>query len=335
MEYIAFFDMLGTRLSASMGNDAYSKKLKAFRRSIEQASKQSKSCEIYAYSDNAYIQFEDSESMLNFFRALRDMMMTMGHYFSAAVGIGTLNSHSNDTKDSIEYHLGSCKGNSMMFVSPDAVNVYALQSQFCGIGICLSHDAVDQLRLEGKENAFCETIYKTEDRDDSSKSTIVKAYDITYSNVPVSLIRAIISDYLIASMTSERSGRYYITAIISMIRSMKQTTLLRNLKEISAQLSLKPYQNLFKLKRISSDRVLYLFSLLDRILQLCEINPEMNKYELCNTIIISSNLSIQDYMDNIPKISDEIMSLKRKRELISILFELNNAPTLSKNSSQI
>lgn len=151
MPYIAFLDLTGTRASASISNDEYTDVIKDFHYSLKHAGSLCE-CNIYGYSDNAYIEIKELDDMIMFFRVLRKRLMQKHRYFSAAVDSGSLNAD--------RLPIGKNKGFSMMFTAPKVINLYLKQSRFSGIGISLSERVVEELNSDKRDGSFCSSVFQ-------------------------------------------------------------------------------------------------------------------------------------------------------------------------------
>ena len=173
MAYIGFLDILGTRAKAALGDNDYTKLINLFNDKLYHLSEAYKG-KVYAYSDNAYVQFEDLNDMINFFRKLRDALMFDNYYFCAAGDKGTLSSKSEPFENKAGFY-------SMKFTSEAAVEVYRLQSQCTGIGVFLSDTIVANL-IRRNQRSFCSSICLKNELVDN-EFALMPVYDISYTGV--------------------------------------------------------------------------------------------------------------------------------------------------------
>lgn len=320
MPYIAFFDMLGTRSSATISSDAYAKAIDGFHNKIRDALSQRTGCEIYGYSDNAYMQFADLDNMIEFFRQLRRALLIEHTYFSAAVGVGKLNASVMQGNESRSKKKTSNKGSIMMFPGADTVQVYSDQSRFSGIGIALSQQVVRDMNETSKKDEYRESICINEAKGSIDKSEVVRVFDISYRGVTTEEMNAVISDYILAALMNERAGRYYLTPLITMIRSMSISSVEKEIDNICRIIQFSDYEEFVTIKRLPYDKSILLFTLIDRILREDDPKGSFEKKKIIERIVSSEGIVIKDLMKELPSIPIEIIPNDRKRSLVELLY---------------
>lgn len=317
MPYVGFLDMLGTRAKASLSEKDYTSAVDSFNDKLS-AYSDTYNAKVYAYSDNAYVQFDNLDNMIDFFRELRNTLMLNHYYFCAAVEKGTLSSHSEPFVSKDNYH-------SMKFTSDAAVKVYRLQLQYTGIGIFLSNTIAESLK--GIPNgAFCKSVCLKNELMDG-EFTLMPVYDISYQGVSASKLEFLLSDYLITAATDPRAGRYYISAAISMIKSIDlfrfqdDNTLHQMIQILSFQTIPKCFQNISHNKTYT---LYFLFSLIERVLSTVNSDDysDINTWEICEIIIKKFGIEHGELIAKLSKIPSAILSEKNKQMFLSILFNI-------------
>lgn len=313
MSYIAFIDMIGTRSSAVISNQEYKDAINDFNNYLQQVSTVYQ-CKIYGYSDNAYIQIENLTDTVKFFRVLRDTLMNKHRYFSAAIDCGSLQAEKVDLKD---------KGFSMKFTESDTVDIYRKQCEFTGIGISLSNQVVKDLQKKQKYDEFCESIFQRCPSTPEKPAECSTVFDISYEPVIFARLEYIIADYLMALATNARSGRYYLTPIISMIKCLDKEVVLKNLKGVISLLSLQSIPDSFKLLPHIKEHALYfVFALIEFILSLRKNNSLIDAKKICEQVIKESGIASYELVKSLPLTSSSVISNVSKRECLNILYNI-------------
>ena len=240
------------------------------------------------------------------------------YYFCAAVEKGTLSSHSEPFVSKGNYH-------SMKFTSDAAVKVYRLQSQYTGIGTFMSNSIVEN--FERLPNSFfCKSICLKNEFVDG-EFTFMPVYDISYQGVSVSKLKLLLSDYLITAATNPRAGRYYISAVISMIKSIDlfhlqdENTLHQIIQILSFQAIPKCFQNI---SHNNTYTLYFLFAIIERVLSTIDSDncTDIDAWEICETIIKKFGIKHDELIAKLSKIPPAILSDKNKQEFLSILFNM-------------
>lgn len=314
MPYIAFLDLLGTKSSALSSSKEYTDAITDFNKALKQVSN-IYPCKIYGYSDNAYIELQNLTDMINFFTSLRDTLLNKHRYFTAAVDQGSLNA--NIVK------FGNNKGFSMEFTKPNTVDIYTKQCQLSGIGISLSDEIVEELKNKSLTNSFCLSIFQPNFTTDDV--IVNPIYDLSYNSVILSKIEYIFADYIMTTATNERAGRYYITPIVSMIKSLNKDIFL-NPEELSKLISLLSLQSIppafHTLPQIKKYSMFFMFSLLDSVLALRGYNDTIDIISICEKIICEYKIESSDILKELPLISTALISTSNKQHFLNILYNI-------------
>lgn len=321
MPYIAFLDMLGTRAKASLGDEEYTKSVTIFNDKLAGLSEVYRG-KTYAFSDSAYVQFEHLDKMVKFFCELRSSLMPEHLYFSAAVEKGVLSSKPGSFENTNGFFY------SMKFTSAAAVKAYRMQSHCTGIGTFVSNAIVEKVDTKSKQ-MFCSTICLMRELADN-EFTPIPVYDIAYPRVTITQVKFILADYLITAATNPRAARYYITALISMIKCIKVSQLKNDevLLQIIKVLSFQTIPECFQ--KIEHNRTYinyFLFALIES--SLSKINPENflenEAREVCKIIISEFRIDSDELIRKLSKIPSAIITDKNKNTFLSVLFDLTQA----------
>ena len=316
MSYIAFFDMLGTRSAAMIGNNEYTSAIEDFNNALKQVSALYP-CKVFAYSDNAYVEIDKLEDLIVFFRLLRGLLMDNHRFFTAVVERGSL--------DCKKISFNQNRGFSMKFTAPATIDIYLKQCDFTGIGISLSQKVIDDIKDKNIRGAVCQSVYQARPKTNiESHPIIMPIYDISYENVSYEQIKYIISDYLLASATSGRAGRYYITPIISMIKSLNKDLILNDLKQLVFLISLHEVPNIFKeLPNQNIHSLYFILALIDCVFNMHEITDKLDPLKICQDIITYYNKVTPQTIEIIPSVSPAIISNNSKKMFLSVLYNMN------------
>lgn len=310
MPYIAFLDMVGTKSYASISNDEYANAINAFHKEMANVAKRFNNCQIYGYSDNAYIEVEKLDDMIQFMRRLRRRLMSKHFYFNAAVGRGSL-CH-------VKVDMPQDKGFSMSFTSPSTVNVYMAQSKFTGIGVYLTQDVVDDLNSEQLHNEFCSSIYKPKYQD-----AFCSIYDISYDTIGLDELNYILSDYALATILDREAGRYYITPVISMIRNIDIDAFHEDVSKLTSIVMMNEIKSVLCADRIDEYSWLFLYTLIGRILSLDRNDSfQINIQKVFRDIVDSSKIDRKKLIENLPVAPLGVISNLEKKKLVQHMFAI-------------
>lgn len=204
---ISFFDLLGTKAAARNGIEKYEKLIGDFKNSIDiSTSHFSDNDRIWIYSDNAYVKTASVETMLLFYEKLRLQLIPKGIFFTAAIDIGDMK------PDEINKYKPYQRG--AYFLGSDTTNIYARQAQLGGIGI----DCGPNIRNELDDTICISYFYKTPECKE-----LQQFYDIKYSTGEVTLLEYILTTLIKTRFCDQRASRYYLSAVISILRSLDYT----------------------------------------------------------------------------------------------------------------
>lgn len=310
MPYITFLDMVGTRSYASISNDEYGNAISEFHKEMANVARRFSKCQIYGYSDNAYIEVDRLEDMIQFMRRLRRNLMKKHFYFNAAVGKGSLCHKKVD--------MPQDKGFSMSFTSPSTVNVYMAQSKFSGIGIYLTQEVVDDLNSEQMHHEFCSSIYKPKYQD-----AFCSIYDISYDTVGLDDLNYILSDYALTTIMDREAGRYYITPVISMIRNIDIDAFCGDVSKLTDIVMMHEIKSVLCADHVDEYSWLFLYTLLGRVLSL-ERNDsvQINTQKVFRDVVDSCKIDHKKIIENLPVAPTGVISNLEKKKLVQHMFAI-------------
>jgi hypothetical protein len=322
MPYIAFLDMLGTRSTAQISNDEYKNAINDFNNALQQVSSYY-DCEIYGYSDNAYVEISSLDDVISFFFTLRKTLINRHRYFSAYVSKGSLNCEKVD----FYYKSGGkslANGYSMKFTDSNTASIYVNQCEFKGIGISLSDEIVREIQKKYTKKVICPSVFLSCANDDNY-SSYIPFYDIAYDEVLFEELKYVLSDYVMTTILNKSAGRYYVSPIISMIKGLSQDIIVNHLNELISVLSFKNNSSLIILPNYhKSFPLIFIVSLLDRILSIGNDNRIININDTCQTIINSCDIPKQVLLETLPELPFAVITNANKRNLIRILYNMQD-----------
>lgn len=235
MQYIAFMDLLGIKSIAVYSPSDYHKKITIFQKIIEEQSKiiLNNQHTLIAFSDCAYLQSNDLLNLINFFNRLRQELNERDIFFNAAIQKGDLQINiSNQDHERNQF---------IMFESKETVEVYSRQVKFTGIGI-----NVDDVKNDKSiEHLIVKSCYNERSEKPEQQFKIYKEYyDIIYPKESCNI------DYIFRKLVEtfnldKRASRYYLSGIITLIRSTKTIEELLEYEQTIFNKSILRYKNIY------------------------------------------------------------------------------------------
>ena len=317
MPYIAFLDLVGTKSSALTSNLEYKEAITDFNTTLKMLSDNYNQCQIYGYSDNAYIQFENLKDIISFLEALRKNLLLRHRYFSAAVDVGNL----KPALVSFRNPKKKVSGTSIMFTETCTIGIYLAQCNFSGIGFNLSKQVVEELKEMEMDKYFRYSVYQTS-YDKNICKNLCPVIDIAYNLVTKDDLSLIISDCIATAILNKRAARYYITPIITMIKCLNLKELIDDTNSIIELITFQRFPKALNQEIDQTYSLFFLCALIDYSLSID--NPHIDTNGLCTKIVQNNCISTSLIVENISSVPVEIISKKNKMELIKILFETEN-----------
>lgn len=221
---ISYFDLLGTKAAAQQSEKQYELLIQNFRLAVDGATNEfapSKD-KIWIFSDCAYVQTASADKMFSFYHKLRDCLFAENIYFTAAMDIGELKTLSPlSCTQNTKHERSAIQGNNVencsstsqqgtFFVGPDTTRIYAQQSALSGIGVTCGQKLLSTYR----EQLCLSYYYNTRDC-----SEIVSFWDLKYESPSIILLESLIAQLVKTRFENLRASRYYLTAIVSLLKS--------------------------------------------------------------------------------------------------------------------
>ena len=251
--YIAYLDLLGIKSIANFDYESYFRCVAQFQNTLldcqtANIQKLRNKVHTYIFSDCAYLESDDFDSICIFLRNLRYQLIDKGIFFNAAVTSGTLGQQSID-KNNLIGNLFHCK---------DTVKVNTMQSSFSGVGIRID-DAIarDKMKNNGKELILsCFSIWNEEKK---SFMQFVPFFDLKYKSDPLMIFYSVLKNFIRTAYLDKRASRYYFSAMKTCVSQMNAENISELVGELE-KISLSDYINscLIPLFYIIVDRIYYI-----------------------------------------------------------------------------
>lgn len=349
MNYISFVDLIGTKNLAQYNIESYRDTVVNFQAAmINNVSALNKKGKVHFFSDCAYIESSDLESLLDFIRSFRSELLSLSLYLKGSIIEGTLGAINGDETDEfvgttygemVLARYNSCKGtlkkfkqeiNGTLFFSPDIGNAYKFQDFLKGIGIYLDQNLIAKLNNKQKKETVISFFIK-----DFSKPNLEFFYDIKFGEDELTeeIIDDVIRKYTLSNTYSLKYGRYYLSVLASLINSSDFSRIKFN-KDGNGSFLKAPYifykiLNLKFEKPILYNKALGLefiyFSLINKLYNDRKSNTDNSVTLQVVKRIVNHNKFINKYLNNLDSIPNRLLSDRNKSYLISDYFEsLNN-----------
>lgn len=231
---IAFIDVLATKESVNVSNQAFEFLITEFNRELcTNAIRLNEADKISLFSDCAFMQFRGGiNDAIGYLRRIREVLFSKQIYFKCAIAEGDLEGSDFDPFSGINKAIHIKKVKSIVsyrYFGADSVNVYALHEKFKGIGFFVDSKLVDRYKATG---CFVSSGFYA----DPTINTYVKFWDIGF-NPPllgalyendsgkgdlaydVQFIDSLLKSLLYSKAKKREYARYYISTLISMVRS--------------------------------------------------------------------------------------------------------------------
>lgn len=228
--WVAFFDLLGTKDSASLSDDDLLISQARFHDFIREYSVDlSEEDRVYPFGDCCYIEFSDLELFALFVQRLRYKLFGLGYFFKCALAPGVLGYQAKSSPKKGAKIVGGSFG-------PGVIPVYRAHESFKGVG-CI---VVPPTELNNHKNwltirskLLVHSCYAEVPRGRSTSPRFVDYLDVKYSISEVGaadtdgetadeadqFTKLLLTRVLSAKMKNINHGRYYISAIVAMVGS--------------------------------------------------------------------------------------------------------------------
>ena len=220
---IAFLDLLGTTYYAETNPALYHHNLSEFIHAIKIHSPILKNTngKVYIFSDCAYASSDDAETLCDYLSLVRRRLLTKRLYIQAAVEPGSLTTQvlfdekdlTKDAKAEVEIQKSIVSGT---VFSKEVASVYAKQHSLKGAAIRISTHFWNQCR------GLRRRIVKSVHLPNPNNSTPECFWDLKYGEADISeaQLEHILSDCLKAKASKRSAGGYYVSVLVSMVRSV-------------------------------------------------------------------------------------------------------------------
>lgn len=215
--YIAFLDLLGTSDLASHDEDRYYESLMNFKEAlVVYARDLSQNDQVFLFSDCAYVQSDSLKHLVKYTQKVRSYLLDLGYYLKGAISRGALSATNAShgewiTDQEVREAARRVRGH---FFGKDVVRAYALQEVMKGIGLSVEPDVyagneksgwfVASVHIPDMRSRVATPFYDLALVDDD------RTYDVLYR---------LLENFFRIKTRSMRIGRYYITFLVSCVRS--------------------------------------------------------------------------------------------------------------------
>jgi len=231
---IAFIDVLATKESVNVSNQAFEYLITEFNRELcTNAIMLSERDEISIFSDCAFIQFSGGlDDAIGYLQVVRSVLFSKQIYFKCAIAEGNLETEGLDPFFGInkKEHIDKLrKIVSYRYFGPNSVKIYALHEKFKGIGFYVEGALARKVKESGY---FVESGFYA----DPTLRNYIEFWDIAYqprlmqclfdykdsdesAMIDSQFIDSILKSLLYSKAKNKDYARYYISTLITMIRS--------------------------------------------------------------------------------------------------------------------
>lgn len=211
--YIAFLDLLGIKSIAQFDYESYFDCVMEFQNALEAClknniQKKRSTVDVYVFSDCAYFESSQFDSLCLLLRNLRFQLLTKGVFFNAAVTTGTLG----------HKFVNSYSMSGSVFENKDTVRVCTMQNSFSGAGIKIDDDVASKNEDETIVSCFCRW-----DEKSGTYSNFTPCYDVMYGSNALSNLRLVVLNFIKTAYIDKRAARYYFTAMKTCVFQMDRT----------------------------------------------------------------------------------------------------------------
>lgn len=209
--YIAFMDLLGTKVMATANSLQYRKTIEAFHNTIARLCDEYNTVWVYAFSDCAYLEDVNFENLCMFFKDMREQLLEKEICFNAAICEGKLEAKKEGGK---KYVI-------VDFNDKQVVNVYGLQSCFTGAGIYIDPCIWKSQEVCAQDNKILvDSIYANINKEDG-KFVYRSCKDIKFQRKTEELLQFILNLYVKTYFLDKRAARYYYTIYATYINEQE------------------------------------------------------------------------------------------------------------------
>ena len=147
--------------------------------------------------------------------------------------------------------------------------------------------------------------------------------DISCDPIMLDNLEYIISDYLFNSIMNESTSHYYVSAIVSMIKSLDENVILKDIDRLVSLISFSNLPTAFKVSELfQKSSFLFFFALIDYLLSIRENHNRIDAIDICKQIIKQSNFSEDKMVGKLSSIPIEVISTIHKRHLMGTMYSM-------------
>lgn len=218
-KYIAFMDLLGTKVMAVANPTQYREVIRKFQETIEVLSRKYKTIEIHVFSDCAYLEEAELKKLCLFFRDIRECLLEHEICFNAAICEGRLGTQ--------VIGGATAKCSMINFTNDEVVKVYSLQNAFCGAGVYIDPQICTKAIVEVDSDIVVDSVYAGLDKS-NGKLVFKRSIDVKFRRNAEQLLMFILNLYTKNYILDKRASRYYLTLFTTYIREQKNEFVLKD-----------------------------------------------------------------------------------------------------------
>jgi hypothetical protein len=281
--YIAFVDLLGTSDLSRSNPTKFYNSLITFQETISNSSSLLGSDgSVFVFSDCAYLESKSLDTLVRYIRDVRRTLMEEGYYLKGSIGQGSLEArelhNTGKIRDQkiLSQRRKVVKGSSF---GQDVVGIYGLQDGLRGIGIRIHEDLKDEIEKRGFAVSSCHL-----PQINNRHAECFKDLKFEKRELQDGVLLKFLKNFFMTNTKSKRFGRYYLSFIISWIKSSDFTDVNPQEETDSKDTTPLIYQLLINgaLEKYLVDLVgieyIY-FTFLDRIYEQCESQKVIMKIQ--------------------------------------------------------
>lgn len=212
MRFIAYMDLLGVKSIAAYSPNEYYQTIEIYQNIMSEYILNLPNqllTDVYMFSDCAYLESEVLPDLIFLLRKIREELMLRGIFFNAVVTQGALNA-----KSKIENNVL----NSIRFLSRDTVEVYNKQVSFTGVGISVDQKLINEPNIADYIVKSCYNVFTSDDKD--KYKVFVEYFNVKYRTDNKITLGFIIKRFIETFCLDSRAARYYLSGIVTIMRSM-------------------------------------------------------------------------------------------------------------------
>lgn len=351
-KYIAYIDVLGTKNYSENDNfDAYINLIINFQDSLIKASKElNRVGRIYFFSDCAYIESENLNSIVKTLILIRDTLFDNDIFIRGALTkgeLGALNNFQLDDKeyisqyDNSEYRQRMQNSISLfkqqkslstvigtLFFSRDISIAYRNEAATKGTAICVDKCLEQDFKAFKSINDDVSYV-KSGYIPDLKKNTYISFYDLKYDPelITDAYVEKVLMHYTLSNTADVKYGRYYLTMLISCVNSSDFSRTKYDRTEMRYIDSPQILEQILQLKKKHS--LLYrnakgleylYFSLIDKFYT--DVKNSSLRLHLLKDVF-SNQKFMTKYQNRISQLPSELLSSSNKNDILKDIVEVN------------